>query len=155
TLVIMTVGGNDMHAFAQDHQDGMPDDQILGEVERAIQDMSDAIHWFKDDPTRFPNGVFVIFSNIYEYTDGNGDTASCPTAVLTGLTASWPDGRAPFVHIEEQFMRIAVETRTDMLLLLENFCGHGFHSDDPTNECYRGPGTPRYFDLTCIHPTPE
>ncbi|MCH9679947.1 MAG: hypothetical protein K0V04_00820, partial [Deltaproteobacteria bacterium] len=49
---------------------------------------------------------------------------------------------------------VAVDTQTDMYLLLETFCGHGFNFDDPTAPCYRGPDTPIYFDLTCIHPNP-
>ena len=58
------------------------------------------------------------------------------------------------IWANEQYMRIAVDTHTDMILMLEHFCGHGFHNDDPTTRCYRGPGTERWFDLTCIHPNP-
>lgn len=38
--------------------------------------------------------------------------------------------------------------------MLENSCGHGFRARDPTALCYRGPDSPNYFDLACIHPTP-
>ena len=38
--------------------------------------------------------------------------------------------------------------------MFENFCGHGFHANDPASPCYRGPGQENWFDLTCIHPTP-
>jgi hypothetical protein len=41
-----------------------------------------------------------------------------------------------------------------VIFMLEHFCGHGFHNEDPTTRCYRGPGTGRWFDLTCIHPNP-
>jgi hypothetical protein len=43
---------------------------------------------------------------------------------------------------------------TGMIFLLEDFCGHGFERDNPAAPCYRGPNTPAYFDLTCIHPNP-
>jgi len=59
-----------------------------------------------------------------------------------------------FIRLNEELVRAAVETGTDAMFLSERFCGHGFHSDDPDNECYRGPGTERWFDLTCIHPNP-
>ena len=37
--------------------------------------------------------------------------------------------------------------------VLETFCGHGFHKDDPASQCYRGANTPLWFDpFTCIHP---
>ena len=52
-------------------------------------------------------------------------------------------------------MRIAVETGTDMVFMLEHFCGHGWEHDNPESQCYMGPDTPRWIDITCIHPTPE
>lgn len=51
-------------------------------------------------------------------------------------------------------MSIAVDTDSDMLFLLEAFCGHGFHHDDPESPCYRGPDTEIWFDGTCTHPNP-
>ena len=41
-----------------------------------------------------------------------------------------------------------------MTFLLEDFCGHGFENENPAAPCYRGPNTPQWFDLTCIHPNP-
>jgi len=32
--------------------------------------------------------------------------------------------------------------------------GAGYKHDDPTLQCYRGPNTPMWLDLTCIHPNP-
>jgi hypothetical protein len=52
-------------------------------------------------------------------------------------------------------MDIATETGTDMIFMLEAFCGHGYNADNPDSPCYRGPDQSVYFDLTCIHPTPE
>jgi len=52
----------------------------------------------------------------------------------------------------EEFMSISVDNDTDMLFLLENFCGHGYNRDDPLGRCYRGPDAELWFDLTCIHP---
>ena len=51
-------------------------------------------------------------------------------------------------------MRVAVETGSDLVFFLENFCGHGYHNTDADAACYRGPDTERWFDLTCTHPNP-
>ena len=66
-----------------------------------------------------------------------------------------PDDLADMViWANEQYAKIAVDTGSDMIFLLEEFCGHGFNADNPSAPCYRGPGTPTWFDLTCIHPNP-
>jgi len=155
TLVVVTVGGNDAHAWAKDAIDGKSMTEIMVEVDQAISLMRDAIEWFRMDPTRFPNGVHVIFANVYEYTDGTGDLPSCPLAFLAGMTGKWPEGRQAYIKVNEQLMKIAVDTKTDMIFLLENFCGHGYKANDPAGDCYLGPGAETWFDLTCIHPTPK
>ena len=157
TLVVFTMGGNDLAAIAKDGANGKPYDQVVKDAEKALQLMRDAVKWFVDDPNKFPNGVFVVFSNIYEFTDGTGDLMSCPAAGLGGFDKPWEDPellKQLVLWINEQVMDIAVSTQTDMIFMLENFCGHGFKAGDPTGPCYRGPNNPNYFDLSCIHPTP-
>ena len=58
------------------------------------------------------------------------------------------------IWANEQFVKMAVDTGSDVIFLLEEFCGHGFNADDPSAVCYRGPGNATWFDLTCIHPNP-
>ncbi len=155
TLVIMTIGGNDISSITKAGLDGEPVDAIWEETRELVQLLRDAMAWFYEDPTRFPNGVYVVFANMYEFTDGTGDTESCTGASLAGYGGEWedPDALAEMViWANEQYMSIAVETGADMIFMLEGFCGHGFHSDDPSAPCYRGPGTERWFDDTCIHP---
>ena len=157
TLVVFTMGGNDLAAIAKDGANGKPYDQVVKDAEKALQLMRDAVKWFVDDPNKFPNGVFVVFSNIYEFTDGTGDLMSCPAAGLGGFDKPWEDPellKQLVLWINEQVMDIAVSTQTDMIFMLENFCGHGFKAGDATGPCYRGPNNPNYFDLSCIHPTP-
>lgn len=157
TLVITTMGGNDLAAIAKDGADGKPLDEVKADAEAAIQLQREAVQWFVDDPDKFPNGVFVVFANIYEFTDGTGDLMSCPAAGLGGFDKPWQnpeDLKELVLWINEQYMSVAVETQTDMIFLLESFCGHGFKAGDPTSPCYRGPGQKTLFDLTCIHPTP-
>ncbi len=156
TLVIMTVGGNDIANITQDGLDGVPLADLWAETTSFVDKLRDAVTWIKE-PGRFPNGVHVIFANMFEFTDGSGETSACPAAGLAGFGADWedPDALADMVvYANEQFMKIAVDTGSDMAFVLENFCGHGFRNDDPTAPCYRGPATPRWFDDTCIHPNP-
>jgi hypothetical protein len=99
----------------------------------------------------------VIFANIYEFSDGTGDVQSCDVSDLAGFDEPLPVPEQlveMLVWANEQYLRIAVESGTDMIFMAEAFCGHGFNHDDPTSPCYRGPETDRWFDLTCIHPNP-
>jgi lysophospholipase L1-like esterase len=152
TLVLMTVGGNDFAAMAKRAAEGASQQEVLQMVDEVLQVLHDAITWLRADPARFPNGVFVAFANVFEYTDATGDLDSCLFADFAGLGGQWPEGRAPAIRLNEGYMRIAVETGTDIVFMLENFCGHGFHNEDPQSQCYRGPGAERWIDFTCIHP---
>jgi len=157
TLVIMTMGGNDIAALTRDGSAGASTAELWLRVEQWVADIEEAVQWIKA-PGRFPNGVFVIFANNYEFTDATGDVASCPAAGLGGFEGdSWEDPTAQedmIVWAMEQYMRIAVETGSDMIWMLEHFCGHGYRRDDPNARCYRGPDTELWFDLTCVHPNP-
>ncbi len=116
TLVIMTIGGNDVASITQDGIDGVPVEEIWEETREFVGLMRDAVEWFYEDPTRFPGGVFVVFANMFEFTDGTGDTAACPAASLAGFGAEWedPDALAEMViWANEQYMSIAVDNGKD------------------------------------------
>ena len=156
TLVIMTSGGNDIAAITKDGGDGRPLVDLETDMANALTAFDEAVHYMKDT-TVFPGGIDVVFTNNFEFTDGSGDVGSCPAAGAGGFDQPWEDPTALvtlIVHMMEQYLSIARDTNSDMLFVLESFCGHGFHHDDPTNGCYRGPDTERWFDLTCIHPNP-
>lgn len=150
TLVVMTMGGNDINAWAGD-QLAAPAAMI--EAETSANQVGEALAWLKD-PAHFPNGSWVVFGNVYEFTDTSGDLHSCPAASLTGMKPSYAQGTPAIVRLQELYMKHAVETGSDMVFLLENFCGHGYRRDDPLLQCYRGPNAELWFDLTCIHPNP-
>jgi lysophospholipase L1-like esterase len=152
TLVVMTMGGNDVINWPEQN---LPTDQATADADVIAAEMRAAIDWFKADPARFPAGVFVVFANVYEFSDGTGNLSACPGASIIGLPADYQMGAPALAHLEEQFMKVAVDTGTDMIFLLEHFCGHGYHRDDPNISCYRGPDAASWFDFTCIHPTPE
>jgi hypothetical protein len=156
TLVVFTSGGNDINAITQDAIDGVPNADLWLMAEDMVLRQREAIEWLLA-PGRFPNGVFVVFGNPYEFTDGTGEVESCDVSALAGFDQPVPavaELADLVVWIEEEYGKMAVETGTDMIFLLEEFCGHGFNRDDPTAPCYRGPGAELWFDLTCIHPNP-
>jgi hypothetical protein len=156
TLVVWTMGGNDLLALGDIATSGSDSSELLNLLEDVVEYQRAAISFFKEqEATLFPAGVDVVFTNNYEYTDGTGDFGSCSAAETLGFDyeiSSWALG---YLTINEAYLELAVETSTDMVFLMENFCGHGFYSDDPENGCYLGPETERYFDPSCIHPTPE
>jgi len=157
TLVVMTVGGNDIASLTQDGAAGVSTALLWLAVEQWVQDIEDAIRWIVE-PGRFPAGVYVLFSNNFEFTDATGDVESCDFASFGGFeNTPWEDPLAQetlVVWAMEQYLRIATETGTDMIFMLEHFCGHGYRRDDQTGRCYRGPDAELWFDLTCIHPNP-
>lgn len=155
TLVISTMGGNDAFAAASRMLDGGTAADALAVLDRAIAYQREAMHWFADNrEERFPAGVFVVVSNVYEFTDATSNLSSCPTADYLGFGGYIPELRDGYVILNEAFVEIAVETQTDIVFLLESFCGHGFYAGDPDNECYRGHAAQTWFDGTCIHPNP-
>lgn len=148
TLVIMTMGGNDLRRFAERNDTF---EQAEPELNNLVQLNREAIRWLKD-PANFPNGSSVIFANIYEYTDTSADLGSCAGANLIGLGGTYLSAGPIVQFLHEAFLQTAVETGSDMIFMFEDFCGHGYRRDDPALQCYRGPGQDIWFDLTCIHP---
>jgi hypothetical protein len=156
TLVVWTMGGNDLLSLGDRAAAGAERDELLDALDTIVEYQRSAIDFFQEqEASLFPNGIDVVFTNNYEFTDGSGDFGSCPTAEILGLdfeVSSWALG---YLTINEAYLKMAVETQTDMVFMMEHFCGHGFRADDPDGGCYKGPETPLYFDGTCIHPSPE
>lgn len=156
TLVLMTMGGNDIFSLLEDVNEGVDEATLRATFELAVQRLRDAITWVKE-PGRFPNGVYVVFANPFEFTDPDSaeDMATCPGAGLIGLSAPL---RNPIVHdvladAARAYLQLAVDTQTDLVFLGEHFCGHGFDRANPSNRCYRGPSAANWYDeISCEHP---
>ncbi len=153
TLVVMTVGGNDMLAFGDDLVSGSSEAEVLADMMQSLEYLRDALAWF-DDESLFPGGVQVIFGNTYEYTDTTGDLGSCPVAETFGFDYQVPEMNLAYKYWNEQYMQMATELSRDVIFMFERFCGHGFYAGDPDNACYRGEDAQEWFDVTCIHPNP-
>ena len=155
TLVIMTIGGNDIAALTKDGAD-QSYEKSLAQTQQFVKYLADTVAWLKD-PANFPNGSYVVFANMFEFTDGTGETNACALASLGGFDGAWDDPldlENLVIWANEQYMKIAVDHGADLIFMLETFCGHGFKHDDPNGRCYRGPEAEQWFDFTCIHPNP-
>ncbi|MBT9558220.1 MAG: hypothetical protein IV100_19460 [Myxococcales bacterium] len=184
TLVVFTMGGNDVSSITQKGGEATPEEvaagypALMAQAQQTADYLDDAIAWLKE-PGRFPNGVYVVYANPFEFTDGSGITSACkPASIEIPFVGSfdlsaidinmaevagfkeWADKAAQaaiVVHLLEEFMRIAVKHQVDMVMMLEQFCGHGFVATGPdadtTNRCYKGPDAELWFDITCFHPS--
>jgi lysophospholipase L1-like esterase len=155
TLIVMTMGGNDLQSLTEGFIEERDVESLWEQSRQIVRDLEDAVSWMKD-AARFPNGSSLVFSNIYEFTDGTGDTTSCGLAEMAGLSEPVTDPALEemVLWVNSEMMRVATEQDADMLFLLERFCGHGFHHDDPESRCYLGPDAGLWFDNTCVHPNP-
>ena len=61
---------------------------------------------------------------------------------------------AALIKMREGYMKIAVDTKSDMTFLGELFCGHGYKFNYEPGQCYMA-GSSNWFDISCIHPTPQ
>lgn len=158
TLVVMTVGGNDVYSLLEDIGAGVDEATLRATYAEAVELVREAAAWVAD-PTRFPNGAFLVFANIYDFSDAAAaaDIGLCPGAGLIGMDAalSEPTFWDIAAEAQEAYMQIAVETGTDLVFLGEAFCGHGYGYTDAAGRCYRGAGAELYLDFTCMHPTAE
>ncbi len=114
------------------------------------------MEWLKN-PANLPAGAAVVFANNYEFTDATGDTSACVTSELADIQP-WQDKQAQedmVTWTNEQYLKIAVDTQSDLVFMLEQFCGHGYKRNDPNGPCYHGPGQALWFDPTCVHPNAE
>jgi len=165
TLFVFTMGGNDISKITQEGGEASEEEVAAGYpeswelAENTIQYLKEALEWI-GDPANFPNGSYVIFANPFEFTDGSGDVSTCATAALAGYK-TWENPAALkdiVIYITEQYTKLAVDTQTDVMWMLEHFCGHGYATTgdnaDTSNQCYQGPDAELYFDETCTHPSP-
>ncbi len=154
TLIVITVGGNDLFSLAEDYYAAVPAADLRAAIEEAVTDLRDAITWVTTDKVRFPGKVYVVFANLYEFTDGFGDVDACPGADFVGIHY---DLGAPIIaeliaFEQVEHLKIATETQTDMIFLGEAFCGHGYNLSRADGRCYRDADAELWFDASCFHP---
>jgi lysophospholipase L1-like esterase len=147
TLVLFTIGGNDALEIK-----GASRETSLAHMEAKMDMLDEVLAWLAN-PAHFQGGVFVVFTNIYDPTDGEGDFSNC--GLLGG--EDWPVVGELVPDINEAYEELANTWGFDMLDIFHLFAGHGFNHEDTTNPfycngCAPDCPCPLWFDLTCIHP---
>jgi lysophospholipase L1-like esterase len=144
SIFVVTIGGNDM-------QQAIPQALFQGDAaaEQAIQLASDNIDTmieYLTDSTRFPDGSFVYFANVYEPTDNIAQADEC----FGGLNLA-----SIFHHFDNanaEFRELAEDRGVAMIDMRGHFTGHGFHSSDTSIEGHHAEDPTVWFASDCIHP---
>lgn len=133
-LVVMTTGGNDLiHNYGrtpprEGAMYGATMNQALPWIDRfetRIESMLKIIN------ERFSGGCEVFLADIYDPTDGVGDSPSL-------YLPDWPDGLAIHAAYNEVIHRCAfANDNVHIVPLHKTFLGHGAHCRQPWRECYR------------------
>ncbi len=149
TLVMFTIGGNDaLEVIGED----IP--TSLAYMETRVDNLRAILEWLFD-PTHFPGGVYVVYGNVYDPTDGEGDFTHCGVATSYG---DWPECNELATIVNGWYLDLAIGFGADVLNMHDLFLGHGWNNSDPANPYYCLGCTPtcpcpRWFDATCIHPS--
>jgi lysophospholipase L1-like esterase len=144
TIVVMTIGGNDMQAaipavlFGGD----AAADEAIEKVESNLHKMVD----YFEDTTRFPDGVFVYIANVYEPTAGTGYWSSCFGGLDIGSTMD------NLADANDAMRAFSIERDIAMIDLQGHFFSHGFYHDDDSMEAYNEEDPTLWFANDCIHP---
>ena len=145
SIVVMTVGGNDMQSalfpiLLSNDPDAVATERI-GEVEANMETTLD----YFEDSTRFPDGVHLFFTNIYEPSDAVGVSQCFFETDYSTILRHFDQANAT--------MRALAEERgTAMVDLRGHFLGHGMYSDDESVEAYDAQDPTQWFSDDCIHP---
>ncbi len=153
TLVVMTMGGNDIFQISEDRAGGATPEQTLAALDEQVALLDEALAWLLASD-QVPGGVFVVFANNYEFTARTGDTTQCPGAESAGYDQAWAAASSlvsSAAYANARYLELAVARGIDMIFLEEEFCAHGYGAGLPESPCY-APDNEVWFDLTCIHP---
>ena len=112
-LVIMTMGGNDLSTITQDIIEGQSQESIWRLAERAVDNLDQG---YLAARAALPGRLQLVFSNLYEFTDGTGDAAACPMAEVFDLNVDVDD---PFLEeiiiwLESEYFELAKRYDFDM-----------------------------------------
>lgn len=124
-IVVMTTGGNDIiHNYGQTPpHEGAMYGATFKQASPWIANFEVRLGGILDSVTQhFPDGCAIFLANIYDPTDGIGDT------INAGLPR-WPDGLK--IHAAYNDVIVNAATQRDNVFLVDmrgEFLGHGIHS---------------------------
>jgi lysophospholipase L1-like esterase len=134
TLVIMTIGGNDMQGAIPNIVAGgsMAAKATLGELSWNLEAIMD----YFQDSARFPDGAFVYLANVYDPTDGDGYAEGCFQNM--NLAGIWDY----FENANHTMRTIAEDNNIALVDIYDHFLGYGYTASNS------------WFS-DCIHPNDE
>jgi lysophospholipase L1-like esterase len=146
TIVIMTVGGNDMQAALLPILNAQDQDAVANEAIGEVADNMAAVMDYFADTDRFSDGVFVYFANVYEPTDAVGQSNSCFFGIDFSTILRY------FDQANDTMRSLAEESGAGMVDLRGHFLGHGVYASDDSIDAYDEADATEWFANDCIHP---
>jgi lysophospholipase L1-like esterase len=144
TQVFATIGGNDIQVALFGVLTG--GQEVADQVPSDIEGRMDEIMAYLTDPARFPDGVHVLFTNVYDPTDDVGQADLCFGGLDVGFM------REPLLETNRRLRQAAERHGVGMIDLYGLFQGHGMYADDPANPHYVEEDPTLWYTLDCIHP---
>ena len=154
TLVIISIGGNDMMFNYMALLDPGEARRVAARVQGNIKKV--AAHFA--DKTKYPNKTTLLLFNVYEFTDGAGTMPHnspvdkyCGMIKLLGPIA----GKKAIDNMgvyNKEMMKFAAAEGLLMADLAAAFLGHGFNHQDKTSVHYQAADPALWFQTDCIHP---
>lgn len=139
TIVVITIAGNDLQAAL------IPFANAEVIVDRALENFGVIADYFLD-PAKFPDGVYLYATNVYEPTDGVGQSQSCFFGV------DYSEELPQLDRFNAELAAMGEERGFAVLDLRGHFLGHGYYSDLPQVPNYDASDPTLWFASDCIHP---
>lgn len=139
TIVVVTIAGNDMQEAL------IPLVDAATVVDRALTNLGQIADYFLD-PAKFPDGVFLYMTNVYEPSDGYGQAAGCFFGI--DYSADLPE----LDRFNDTFADLGADRGFAVLDLRGHFLGHGFYADDSSIAGHDPADPTIWFAPDCIHP---
>ena len=125
-IVVLTTGGNDLiHNYGRTPpKEGAMYGATFEQAKQWIKKFEDRLdQMISDIGRKFPGGCHIFLANIYDPSDGTGDTQSC----FTGLP-TWPDGLLILKAYNEIISNCSAKYLNVYLVnVYDTFLGHGIH----------------------------
>ncbi len=158
TVVVLTAGGNNLR------RELGPGGSLEGATfAAALQDLEEVFGFF-NDPQRFPDGVTLYFSTIYDMTDGTDSAHLCISGLrFAGLSHALQQWKLGYLALADNFNRIlaageGAQLQRPTLRVVpidahRSFLGHGFNYAVDANDHHdRSDPTLWLSEQDCIHP---
>lgn len=138
TLIFVTIGGNDAQ------QALLPFADVDTIAQAALDNIDDMARWLTD-PANFPDGVYVYFTNIYEPSDGTGQS-QC----FFGM--NYAESLAKLDVMNGGLISMGMDIGFAAVDLNGHFRGHGMNNEDASINAYHSEDPSRWFNNDCLHP---